>query len=155
MKKLFYLVSFSFIIFSCSKTAVEPEPADQVVGLYTTTNYSATSNGAGFALDLTNTAIGLQITFDVVKKTANTATIIEKDVNKDAAGKTVTDTYTYDVEFKKNAKISTLYDMTDSKTGVSRGSIGNDSMTFQNEYDEKDSAGKNVHVKEIFVAKKG
>jgi hypothetical protein len=154
MKKLLYFVALSLVIVSCSKATVEPDPTDQVVGTYTTTNYTATTNGAGFALDLTNTSVGLQITFDIVKKTANTATMIEKDVNKDATGKITTDTYTYDIDLKKNAKITTQYDITDSKTGASRGSVGNDSMTFLNEYDDKDSNGKAIKVKETFIAKK-
>ena len=154
MKKILYFAALSLVIFSCSKATVEPEPADQVVGTYTTTNYSATTNGAGYALDLTNTAVGLQITFDIVKKTGTTATVIEKDVNKDATGKITTDTYTYDVELKKNAKIATQYDIADGKTGVARGTVGNDSMTFLNEYDDKDSNGKTIRVKETFIAKK-
>ncbi len=154
MKKALYCIALSLVIFSCSKATVEPDPTDQVVGTYATTNYSATTNGAGFALDLTNTAVGLQITFDIVKKTANTATVIEKDVNKDAAGKITTDTYTYDVDLKKNAKTTTQYDITDSKTGATRGTVGNDSMTFLNEYDDKDSNGKTIRVKETFVTKK-
>ncbi len=154
MKKTFYFAALSLVIFSCSKTTVEPEPADQVVGTYITATYTATTNGAGYALDLTNTAVGLQITFDVVKKTGTTATLIEKDVNKDATGKITTDTYTYDIELKKNAKIATQFDISDAKTGAARGMIGNDSMTFLNEYDDKDSNGKTIRVKETFVTKK-
>ena len=48
---IFALLSAA-MLFSCSKTTVEPEPADQVIGAYNGTTYTESINGVAQSLSL-------------------------------------------------------------------------------------------------------
>ena len=66
------------LLSSCSKTTVEPDPADQVIGSYNGTTYTESINGVAQSIDLTNTSIKENITIEmsVAKKSANIVNIV-------------------------------------------------------------------------------
>ncbi len=153
MKKLIYFFALALIISSCSKKTVEPDPADQVLGTYKATTYIESTNGVGLTYDLTSTSLKdlLQITFDVSKKGTSTITINLTITQKDAAGKTTTSKDSFDnVDLKNPA--SGEYEMYDGAKKI--GKIGNSALTLEDQYDDVDSNGKPIKVKDTFIAKK-
>lgn len=153
MKKILYFFALSLVVMSCSKATVEPDPADQTLGVYKATTYTESTNGVGLTYDLTSAALKdlLQITFTISKVSASTVTINLVVTQKDASGQTQTSKDSYDAVDLKNPS-NGEYEMYDGAKKI--GKVGNGVLTIEEEYDEVDSNGKPVKIKDTFIAKK-
>lgn len=154
-KNVFLLRALALLVglSSCSKQAVEPDPADQVIGMYNGTTYTESINGVAQSIDLTNELIksDLVISMDVAKKSVSTITIVLHISQRDSTGtmQTFTDTYeTIDLKDLGNGD----FDMTNA--GVSVGQIGNGMLKLQETYSDTDANGNSVQVAVKIDAKK-
>lgn len=154
-KNVFLLRALALLVglSSCSKQAVEPDPADQVIGMYNGTTYTESINGVAQSIDLTNELIksDLVISMDVAKKSVSTITIVLHISQRDSTGtmQTFTDTYeTIDLKDLGNGD----FDMTNA--GVSVGQIGNGVLKLQETYSDTDANGNSVQVAVKIDAKK-
>lgn len=150
---IFALLSAA-MLFSCSKTTVEPEPADQVIGSYNGTTYTESINGVAQSIDLTNTSIKENITIEmsVAKKSANIINIVLKISQRDSTGTMQSYTETYDsIELKALGNGS--FDML--SVGETIGQIGNGAMKLQETYtDTDDTTGASAQVTVTIAAAK-
>lgn len=153
MKKLIYFFVLAFVISSCSKKTVDPDPSEQVLGTYKVTTYTESTNGVGLTYDLTSASLKdlLQITFEVSKKGASVITVGLTFTQKDAQGKTQVSKDSFDNVDLKNG-VNGEFEMFEGAKKI--GKIGNGSLVLEDEYDDKDSNGKAIKVKDTFVAKK-
>ncbi|WP_157585507.1 hypothetical protein [Runella zeae] len=150
MKSLQKLLSISMLaiavcVASCSKSEVEPEPADQVIGTYSGTTYTQSISGVGQTLDLTNSLIkdNLVISFDLTKKSSNVLTLILNISQRDSLGVMQPDNITYD-----NVELKTLssgsFEMLNE--GVRLGEINSKTLTFEESFEDTDEAGNVAEV---------
>lgn len=149
----FTLLSAAFLS-SCSKTTVEPEPADQVIGSYSGTTYTESINGVAQSIDLTNSTIKNNVVIDmsVAKKSANIVNIVLNISQRDSTGTMQTYTDSYDsIELK--ALGNGEFDML--SVGESIGQIGNGAMKLQETYTDTDaSTGATAQVTVTIAATK-
>jgi len=152
MKKYIYASLFLAValLAGCSKTEPEPEPADQVIGTYNVEKITESIKYATATSEISETTTlpikgnGYELTavLDVAKKSSNIVTIaFVQTVKYTATGKTEKDSDAFDsIELKKVDGATGQYDMLD--TGVKIGTIGSNSITFENVANDKDSLGR-------------
>ncbi|MEZ4901209.1 MAG: hypothetical protein R2822_05320 [Spirosomataceae bacterium] len=155
MTNLLVMSAFAFILVlsSCSKETVEPEPADQVLGVYNGTTYSESLNGIEQSIDLTNDAIknDLTISMEVAKKSANVISIVLQIAQRDSIGTMQTSSSTYETLDLKSIGNG---DFDIQNGGISIGQIGNGILKLQESYSDTDSNGNTVQVAVTIAAKK-
>jgi uncharacterized lipoprotein YehR (DUF1307 family) len=146
-------IALLITISGCTQQEVEPDPADQVLGVYGGTNYTESINGVAQSIDLTNALIkdNVTISMDVAKKSASVIAIVLRISQRDSTGvmQTYTDTYdTIDLKAMSNGE----FDM--QNAGVSVGQIGNSTLKLQETYSDNDENGSPLQVTVTIAAKK-
>lgn len=151
MKKQFYAFMFitTALAAGCSKSTPEPEPSEQVIGVYTVDKLSETLKYASSPSEQSQSYIlpykdnqgnELSAELSVSKTASNIVTITYSEKAKYANGTTDSNTDSYpNIELKK-ATTSGMFDMYDGATAV--GSIGNGSVTLEDAFSSKDSLGR-------------
>ena len=152
MKKLLYFFAVAFVISSCSKKIVDPDPSEQVLGTYKGISVTQSSGGTGIVYDLTSADFkDDQYFFDVSKKGASTITINTSNIYKDNAGKTLTEKNAIETVDLKNPA-NGEFEMYNGATKI--GKVGNGSLTLENIINTTDPNGKAVTYKLVFISKK-
>ena len=152
MKKLLYFFVVAFVISSCSKKIVDPDPSEQVLGTYKGISVTQSSGGTGIVYDLTSADFkDDQYFFDVSKKGASTITINTSNIYKDNAGKTLTEKNAIETVDLKNPA-NGEFEMYNGATKI--GKVGNGSLTLENIINTTDPNGKAVTYKLVFISKK-
>lgn len=141
------------VVSGCTQQEVEPDPADQVLGVYSGTTYTESINGVAQSIDLTNALIkdNITISMDVAKKSASVVAIVLRISQRDSTGamQTYTDTYdTIDLKAMGNGE----FDM--QNAGISIGQVGNGLLKLQETYADSDENGNELSVTVTIAAKK-
>ena len=147
------LFALVVVVSGCTQQEVEPDPADQVLGVYSGTTYTESINGVAQSIDLTNTLIkdNVTISMDVAKKSASVVAIVLRISQHDSTGamQTYTDTYdTIDLKAMGNGET----DM--QNAGISIGQVGNGLLKLQETYADSDENGNELSVMVTIAAKK-
>lgn len=150
MKKYLYASLFFAVavLAGCSKTEPEPEPAEQVIGTYNvdkiteSIKYATATSEISETISLPIKGNGYELTavLDVAKKASNIVTIAFVQTVKYTNGQTEKDSDAFDSIELKKVEGTSEYEMLD--TGVKIGTIGNNTITFENVSNEKDSLGR-------------
>ena len=151
------------VLAGCSKTTVEPEPAEQVIGTYTVDKIvqslkyasSPTENSQTFNLPFKGpNGYELSATIDLSKKSANTLTAVYNEIQIENGKKTSNPSPFNSIELKKadNAAAG-QFDMYDGATKI--GTVGNGLITIEEAVTEKDSLGRQYTFTFKVTGKKG
>ena len=152
MKNLFALLFVAAALLAgCSKSTPEPEPAEQVIGTYNVDKYvesfkyatssTETSQTTNYPIK-DNKGNELSIVLDVAKVSANAVSVTLTQTYKPVSGQSQkqTDAFgTLDLK-KPDGGAAGLFDLYDGATKV--GNIGNNTILFEDQTNEKDSLGR-------------
>ena len=155
MKKYVYAALFISTAFfaGCSKAEPEPEPAEQVIGVYTVDKQTESIKYANSASEIsesliypikgkTSTGLNYEVTavLNVSKTAANLVTVAFTQTAKLSNGQSEKQDATFsNIELKKIEGTSGEFDMLD--TGVKIGTVGKNAITIEEVINDKDSLG--------------
>lgn len=152
MKNLFALLFVAAALLAgCSKSTPEPEPAEQVIGTYNLDKYVESFKYATSSTETSQTTNyplkdsrgnERSIVLDVAKVSANAVSVTSTQTDKLVNGQSQKRTEafgTFDLK-KPDGGAAGLFDLYDGVVKV--GNIGNNTILFEEQINDKDSLGR-------------